>query len=39
LKEDFGTEGFCMDSFCATETAMRFVDYSGKSDPPIPVIV
>ncbi|MFM8742524.1 MAG: transposase, partial [Cytophagales bacterium] len=25
LKEDFGTEGFCMDSFCATETAMRFV--------------
>jgi hypothetical protein len=24
LKEDFGTEGFCMDSFCATETAMRF---------------
>lgn len=25
LKEDFGVEGFCMDSFCATETAMRFV--------------
>ena len=24
LKEDFGAEGFCMDSFCATETAMRF---------------
>jgi Transposase DDE domain group 1 len=25
LKEDFGLEGFCMDSFCATEVAMRFV--------------
>lgn len=25
LKEDFGVEGFCMDSFCATETAMRMV--------------
>jgi hypothetical protein len=25
LKEDFGVEGFCMDSFCATEVAMRFV--------------
>jgi len=25
LKEDFGVEGFCMDDFCATETAMRFV--------------
>lgn len=25
LKEDFGAEGFCMDNFCATETAMRFV--------------
>jgi hypothetical protein len=25
LKEDFGMEGFCMDSFCATETAMRFI--------------
>lgn len=25
LKENFGTEGFCMDGFCATETAMRFV--------------
>jgi hypothetical protein len=25
LKEDFGVEGFCMDSFSATETAMRFV--------------
>jgi len=25
LKEDFGAEGFCMDDFCATETAMRFV--------------
>lgn len=25
LKEDFGVEGFCMESFCATETAMRFV--------------
>lgn len=25
LKEDFGVEGFCMDNFCATETAMRFV--------------
>ncbi|MFP5039573.1 IS1380 family transposase [Parasediminibacterium sp. JCM 36343] len=25
LKEDFGVQGFCMDSFCATETAMRFV--------------
>jgi hypothetical protein len=25
LKEDFGVEGFCMDSFCATETAMRFI--------------
>jgi hypothetical protein len=25
LKEDFGIQGFCMDSFCATETAMRFV--------------
>lgn len=25
LKEDFGVEGFSMDSFCATETAMRFV--------------
>jgi hypothetical protein len=25
LKEDFGVEGFCLDSFCATETAMRFV--------------
>ena len=24
LKEDFGAEGFCMDDFCATETAMRF---------------
>jgi hypothetical protein len=24
LKEDFGVEGFCMDSFCATQTAMRF---------------
>ena len=25
LKEDFGVEGFCMENFCATETAMRFV--------------
>ena len=25
LKEDFGVEGFCMDNFCSTETAMRFV--------------
>ena len=25
LKDDFGAEGFCMDIFCATETAMRFV--------------
>lgn len=25
LKEDFGVEGFCLDEFCATETAMRFV--------------
>ena len=25
LKEDFGAGGFCMDSFSATETAMRFV--------------
>ena len=25
LQEDFGVEGFCMDDFCATETAMRFV--------------
>lgn len=25
LKEDFGVQGFCMDSFCATEVAMRFV--------------
>lgn len=25
LKEDFGVEGFCMNSFYATETAMRFV--------------
>ena len=25
LKEDFGIEGFCMDDFCATETAMRFI--------------
>ena len=25
LKEDFGVEGFCMDDFCATETAIRFV--------------
>jgi hypothetical protein len=25
LKEDFAVEGFCMDSFSATETAMRFV--------------
>lgn len=25
LKEDFGVEGFCMDDFCATETAMRLV--------------
>lgn len=25
LKEDFGVQGFCMDDFCATETAMRFV--------------
>ena len=25
LKEDFGMQGFCMDDFCATETAMRFV--------------
>ncbi len=25
LKEDFGIEGFCLDSFFATETAMRFV--------------
>jgi hypothetical protein len=25
LKEDFGVEGFCLDSFCATEAAMRFV--------------
>jgi hypothetical protein len=25
LKQDFGAEGFCMDNFCATETAMRFV--------------
>lgn len=25
LKEDFGVEGFCMDDFCATETAMRFI--------------
>ena len=25
LKEDFGLQGFCMDDFCATETAMRFV--------------
>jgi Transposase DDE domain group 1 len=25
LKEDFGVEGFSMDSFCATETAMRFI--------------
>lgn len=24
LKEDFGVEGFCMDGFCATETAMQF---------------
>src|SRR6266498_453140 len=24
LKEDFGVEGFCMDNFCATQTAMRF---------------
>jgi len=24
LKEDFGAEGFCLDSFCATQTAMRF---------------
>lgn len=25
LKEDFGIEGFCMDDFCATESAMRMV--------------
>ena len=25
LKEDFGVQGFCMEDFCATETAMRFV--------------
>jgi len=25
LKKDFGVQGFCMDDFCATETAMRFV--------------
>ena len=25
LKVDFGVQGFCMDDFCATETAMRFV--------------
>jgi Transposase DDE domain group 1 len=25
LKEDFGVQGFCMNDFCATETAMRFV--------------
>jgi hypothetical protein len=25
LKEDFGVQGFCMDDFCATESAMRFV--------------
>nr|WP_301923214.1 hypothetical protein [Ferruginibacter sp.] len=25
LKEDFGVQEFCMDDFCATETAMRFV--------------
>lgn len=25
LKEDFGVDGFCMDNFCATETAMRFI--------------
>ena len=25
LKEDFGVEGFCMDDFCATETAMRLI--------------
>ncbi len=25
LKEDFGVQGFCIDDFCATETAMRFV--------------
>lgn len=25
LKEDFGVEGFCMDDFVATESAMRFV--------------
>lgn len=25
LKQDFGAQGFCMDDFCATETAMRFV--------------
>lgn len=25
LKQDFGVEGFCMDDFCATETAMRLV--------------
>jgi DNA-directed RNA polymerase subunit N (RpoN/RPB10) len=25
LKEEFGVKGFCMDDFCATETAMRFV--------------
>jgi hypothetical protein len=25
LKEDFGVQGFCIDNFCATETAMRFV--------------
>ena len=25
LKEDFGVEGFCMESFCATEAAMRMV--------------
>jgi hypothetical protein len=25
LKEDFGVEGFCMDDFCATESAMRMV--------------
>lgn len=25
LKQDFGAQGFCMDNFCATETAMRFL--------------
>ena len=25
LKENFGVQGFCMNDFCATETAMRFV--------------